>query len=114
MSRKMVERSTEREGRTWRNGQLLPNLTPSEELTSHSPTTIEVSDDEHEKEPIDVTLKIEWISKVDTMRQVVEILGKCMNEVDKKFYTLKGFTLEENDNIRNDLDGHKHEEYEMK
>lgn len=42
--------------------------TISKALTSHSPLAIEVSDDEREEKSVDVTLVMEWISRVDTVR----------------------------------------------
>jgi len=43
----------------------------------------------------------------------VEIIGKHLNKVDTKFITLEDFTFDEND-IRKELEGRRHEEYEMK
>lgn len=43
-----------------------------------------------------------------------EILGRCMNVEDDKFKTLEDFTLEETENIRKELEGHKRAEFQMK
>lgn len=66
--------------------------------------TAEVTDDEQEELPKDVTPRMEWIARVKTTRQAVELLGHRLNQIDGKFKTLEEYTLEENDNIRKDLD----------
>ena len=47
-------------------------------------------------------------------RQAVEILGRRLNGEDNKFKTLEDFTLEENDNIRKELEARQRAEFEMK
>uniref|UniRef100_M1B5P3 Uncharacterized protein n=1 Tax=Solanum tuberosum TaxID=4113 RepID=M1B5P3_SOLTU len=73
-----------------------------------------VSDDDHGEEPIDVTPGEEWIARVETARQAVEILGRLLNVADGKFKTLEDFILEEIDNIRKEIEGRQHAEFEMK
>lgn len=51
---------------------------------------------------------------MDVAKQAVEALGKHLNQFDGKFKTLEEFTLEENDNIRKELDGRKAVGYEVK
>ncbi|KAG5573487.1 hypothetical protein H5410_063253 [Solanum commersonii] len=60
--------------------KMLLNPTPSEALTSHPPSTTEASDDDRGEEFIDVTPGEEWIARVETTRQAMEILGRCLNE----------------------------------
>jgi len=95
------------------NEKLLLDPKPSEAPTSHPLSTTEASDNERDEELIDVTSGVEWIARVDTTRQDVKILGKRLNKVDDKFKTLEDFTLEENDNIRKELEARKHVKYEM-
>ncbi|XP_055824259.1 ATP synthase subunit beta, chloroplastic-like [Solanum dulcamara] len=57
---------------------------------------------------------MEWITRVDVARQVVEILGKRLNKFDDKFKSLEELTHEENDNIRMELDVRNAMEYETK
>ena len=83
-------------------------------LTSHPPFTTEASDDEQGEEPIDVTPGEEWIARVETARQAVEILGQRLNVVDGKFKTLEDFNLEETRNIFKELERHQRAEFEMK
>uniref|UniRef100_M1DG19 Uncharacterized protein n=1 Tax=Solanum tuberosum TaxID=4113 RepID=M1DG19_SOLTU len=90
------------------NEKLLLDPKPSEASTSHALSTTEASDNERDEEPINVTSRVEWIARVDTARQDVKILGKRLNKVDDKFKTLKDFTLEEKDNIRKELEAHRH------
>ena len=47
-------------------------------------------------------------------RQAVEILGRRLNGEDKKFKTLEDFSLEENDNIRKELEARQWAEFKMK
>uniref|UniRef100_M1DBY7 Uncharacterized protein n=1 Tax=Solanum tuberosum TaxID=4113 RepID=M1DBY7_SOLTU len=93
---------------------MLLDPTPSEALTSHPPSIIEASDDDHGEEPIDVTPGEEWIARVETARQAVEILGRRLNVADGKFKTLEDFTLEETENLRKELEGRQRAEFEMK
>ena len=79
----------------------MPELTPSEALTSHPPSTAEASDED----AIDVTAGEEWVARVEVMRQVVEILCPRMNMEDGKFKTLEDFTLEETESIQKELEG---------
>ncbi|KAG5585700.1 hypothetical protein H5410_046134 [Solanum commersonii] len=44
---------------------------PSKTLTSHPFLTTEASDNEHGEEPIGVIPELEWIARVNTMRQFV-------------------------------------------
>ncbi|KAG5592295.1 hypothetical protein H5410_042809 [Solanum commersonii] len=53
--------------------EILLDPTPSKALTSHSPSTTEVSDDERSEEAIDVTAGEEWVSRVEVARQAVDI-----------------------------------------
>ncbi|KAG5611716.1 hypothetical protein H5410_022997 [Solanum commersonii] len=55
--------------------EMLLDPTLSEVLTSHPPSTTEASDDDRGEKPIDVTPGEEWIAKVETARQAVEILA---------------------------------------
>lgn len=82
----------------------MPELTPSEALTSHPPSTAEASDED----AIDVTAGEEWVARVEVMRQVVEILCPRMNMEDGKFKT-----LEETKNICKELEGRQRAEFEM-
>uniref|UniRef100_M1BHY8 Uncharacterized protein n=1 Tax=Solanum tuberosum TaxID=4113 RepID=M1BHY8_SOLTU len=84
--------------------EMLLDLTPSEALTSHPPSTTESSDDELGDEAIDVTAGEEWVARVAMARQAMEILGRHLNVVDGKFKTLEDFTLEDIDNIRKELE----------
>ena len=59
-------------------------------------------------------MKEELIATVETERQVVEILGECMNVADGKFKTLEDFTLEDTDSISKELEGHQRAEFEVK
>uniref|UniRef100_M1BEM6 Uncharacterized protein n=1 Tax=Solanum tuberosum TaxID=4113 RepID=M1BEM6_SOLTU len=93
---------------------MLLDPTPSEALTSHPPSTTEASDDDRGEEPIDVTPGEEWIARVETARQAVEILGRRLNVADGKFKTLEDFTLEETENLRKELEGRQRAEFEMK
>uniref|UniRef100_M1AU52 Uncharacterized protein n=1 Tax=Solanum tuberosum TaxID=4113 RepID=M1AU52_SOLTU len=92
---------------------MLLDPTPSEVLTSHPPSTTESSDDEHGEEDIDVTTRKQWVARVEMVRQGIEILGRRLNEVDGKFKTLEDFTLDENDNIRKELEGRQCVKFEM-
>uniref|UniRef100_M1DUH7 Uncharacterized protein n=1 Tax=Solanum tuberosum TaxID=4113 RepID=M1DUH7_SOLTU len=85
--------------------ETLLDPTPSEALTSHPPSTTEESDDKHGDEVIDITIGKEWVARIEMARQTVELLGRCLNEVDGKFKTLEEFTLEENGNICKELEG---------
>ncbi|KAG5625891.1 hypothetical protein H5410_011109 [Solanum commersonii] len=60
---------------------MLFDPTLSEVLISHPPSTIEASDDDHGEEPFDVIPGEEWIARVKTARQAVEILGWRLNEL---------------------------------
>ncbi|KAG5615643.1 hypothetical protein H5410_015467 [Solanum commersonii] len=51
-----------------KNLELSFESTISKALTSHSPSAIEASDDEREEKSVDITLGMEWIPRVDTMR----------------------------------------------
>ncbi|KAG5599132.1 hypothetical protein H5410_030502 [Solanum commersonii] len=64
------------------NEEILLDPTPSEELTSHPPSTTEESDDKLGDEAIDVTAEEEWVTWVEVARQAVEILGRRMNVAD--------------------------------
>ncbi|KAG5586909.1 hypothetical protein H5410_047343 [Solanum commersonii] len=66
------------------NKKMLLNPTPSEALTSHPHSTTETSDEELGEEAIDVTVRDEWIARVEMARQAVEILGWRMNVDDNK------------------------------
>lgn len=44
----------------------------------------------------------------------LEIFGKCLNKVDDQFKTFEDFTLEENDNIRKELEGCKYAKLEIR
>ena len=85
-----------RKGKKHQKGreEVLADPTPSEMLTSHPPSTVEASDDELGEDAIDVTAGEEWFTRVEVVRQVVEILGRRMNVVNDKFKTLENFTLE--------------------
>ena len=56
----------------------------------------------------------EWISRDETARRVMEILGPRMNEDDGKFKTHEDFTLEETESIRKELEGCQGAEFKMK
>uniref|UniRef100_M1D8Q3 Uncharacterized protein n=1 Tax=Solanum tuberosum TaxID=4113 RepID=M1D8Q3_SOLTU len=73
-----------------------------------------LSVDDRGNEPIDVTPGEEWIARVETVRQVVEILGKRLNKVNGKFKTLEDFTIQKNDHIRKELEGRQRAEFKMK
>uniref|UniRef100_M1CY66 Uncharacterized protein n=1 Tax=Solanum tuberosum TaxID=4113 RepID=M1CY66_SOLTU len=62
------------------NEKTLLDPTPSKALTSHPHSTTEASDDDCGEDPIDVTPGEEWIARVETARQAVEILGRRMNK----------------------------------
>uniref|UniRef100_M1CXV7 Uncharacterized protein n=1 Tax=Solanum tuberosum TaxID=4113 RepID=M1CXV7_SOLTU len=94
--------------------EMLLDPTPSEALTSHPPSTTKASDDDLGEEHIDVIPGEEWIARVETARQAVEILGWRLNVADGKFKTLEDFTLEGTNNIRKELEGRQHAEFEMK
>ncbi|KAG5579552.1 hypothetical protein H5410_050179 [Solanum commersonii] len=64
--------------------------TPSEALISHPPTTTEASDDEHGDESINITPGVEWVARVDMVRQAMEILGKRLNEDQEYLKQLEG------------------------
>ncbi|KAK4734083.1 hypothetical protein R3W88_008344 [Solanum pinnatisectum] len=96
------------------NEEMLLDLTPSKALTSHPPSTTEASDDDRGEEPIDITPGEEWIARVETARQAVEILDRRLNKVDGKFKTLEDFTLEETKTIRKEFEGRQLAEFEMK
>ncbi|KAG5570841.1 hypothetical protein H5410_060607, partial [Solanum commersonii] len=64
------------------NEELLLEPTPSKVQTSHSLLTTKASDDGRGEETIDITPGVEWITRVDTARKAVEIIGKGLNEVD--------------------------------
>ena len=85
--------------------ETLPEPTPHEVQTSHLPTIVDGSDEEIDKDAVDVTAVVEWVSRVEMARQAVEILGRRLNGADKKFKTLEDFTLEEIENIRKELEG---------
>ena len=87
------------------NEEVLPELTPSEVLISHPPSTAEASDKELGEDATDVTAREEWLARVEVARQAVKILGQRMDVVDDKFKTLEDFTLEETVNIRKELEG---------
>ena len=84
---------------------MLPELTPSEALTSHPPSTAEATDEDMAEDTIDITTGEEWVARVEVSRQVVEILGRRMNVADSKFKILEDFTFEETENIRKELEG---------
>ena len=84
---------------------MLSELTPSEALTSHPPSTTEASDEEIGEDAIDVTTGEEWVARVEVARQAIEILGRRMNVADSKFKTLEDFTLEETESIQKELEG---------
>ena len=63
---------------------------------------------------IDDTAGEEWIARVEIARQAVKILGRRLNGTGSKFKTLEDFTLEENDNIRKELEARQRAEFEMK
>lgn len=48
--------------------EIMVNLTPSEMLIGHPPSTIEASGDEHDKEIVDVTNREEWVLRVEMAR----------------------------------------------
>ena len=98
-----------RKGKKHRKGneEVLPELTPSEALTSHPPSTAEASDED----AIDVTAGEEWVARVEVARLAVEIYCRRMNVADYKFKTLEEFTLEEKENICKELES---AEFEMK
>uniref|UniRef100_M1DQ09 Uncharacterized protein n=1 Tax=Solanum tuberosum TaxID=4113 RepID=M1DQ09_SOLTU len=96
------------------NEEMLLDPTPSEVLTSHPHSTTEASDDELGEEAIDVTVREEWIARIETVRQAVEILDRRLNVADGKFKTLEDFILKETDNIRKKLEGRQRAEFEMK
>ena len=75
------------------NEEVLPELTPSEALTSHPPSTAEASDEELCEDAIDVTDGEEWVTRVEVARQAVKILGRRMNVADGKFKTLEASSL---------------------
>ena len=56
------------------------------------------------EDAIDVTAREEWITRVEVVRQAIEILGRRMNVADGKFKTLEDFTLDETENIRKELE----------
>lgn len=78
------------------------------------PTHHQASYDEQEEVSKHVTSGIEWIKKVDMARNIMEIFGKRLNNVNDKLKTLEDFTLEENDYIRKELEGCKHAKLEMR
>ena len=92
---------------------MLPELTPSEALTSHPPSTVHGSDEEIGEDAIDVTAGEESVAIVEVARQAVEILGRRMNVTNSKFKTLEDFTLEENESIQKELEGRQWAEFEM-
>ncbi|KAG5600612.1 hypothetical protein H5410_031982 [Solanum commersonii] len=59
-----------RKGKKHQKGsnEMLLDPTPSEVLTSHPTSTTEASDNDCGKEPIDVTLREEWIARVEMAR----------------------------------------------
>ena len=61
----------------------------SEALKYPSPSTTEESDDDRGEEPIDITPGEGWVSRVETMRQAVEISFLSLNVADNKFKTLE-------------------------
>ncbi|KAG5570532.1 hypothetical protein H5410_060298 [Solanum commersonii] len=61
---------------------MLLDSTPSEVLTSHLSSTTKASDDELGEEAIDVTAGEELITRVETERQALEILGRRLNMDD--------------------------------
>ncbi|TMW94199.1 hypothetical protein EJD97_010622 [Solanum chilense] len=96
-----------RKGKKHQKGkeEALLELTPSDVLTYHPPSTAESSDEEIEEDSIDVTAGEEWVTKVEVTRKSVEILGQHMNVKNNKFKTHEDFTLEETENIRKELEG---------
>lgn len=54
-------------------------LAPSKALTSHSLSATELSDKDRGEEPVDVMPYMEWIARVDSAKQDIEILGKQLN-----------------------------------
>ena len=87
---------------------------PSEALTSHPPSTTEASDDNRGEKPINVTPGEKWITRVETVKQAVDIVGQILNVAGSKFKNLKDFTLEETENLCKILEGRQHAEFEMK
>ena len=104
-SARMEERRI-RKGRSNRREMkgFLAEPTPSEVQTSHPPTIVDGSDEETGEDAVDITVGDEWVARVEMARQAVEILGRRLNGTDRKFKTLEDFALEENDNIRKELE----------
>ncbi|KAG5580106.1 hypothetical protein H5410_050733 [Solanum commersonii] len=75
-----------RKGKKHQKGseEMLLDPTPSKALTSHTFSTIESSDDDRGEDPIDFTPGEEWITRVETARQAVKILGQRLNVADGK------------------------------
>ncbi|TMX02943.1 hypothetical protein EJD97_019204 [Solanum chilense] len=96
------------------NKEMLPEIAPSEVLNSHPPSTVGASDEEVGEDSVDVTTGEDWVARVEVARRAVEILGRRLNASDIKFKTLEDFTLEENDNIRQELEARQRAEFEMK
>lgn len=71
----------------------MSNPTPSKTLSYRLPSFTEASNIDWKKVSKDVTSKLEWISMIDTVRQVVEIFDKGLNKVDIEFKTLEDFIL---------------------
>ena len=86
--------------------EMLLNRIPSEVLTSHPPSLTKASEDDRGEEPIDVTPEEEWITRVETERQAMEIFGRSLNVINGKIKTLEDFTIEEIEHLRKELEGH--------
>ncbi|TMW81319.1 hypothetical protein EJD97_010398, partial [Solanum chilense] len=96
------------------NGLILPQATPSEGQTSHPPTIVDGSDEDTGEDVVDVTIRHEWIARVETARQAVEIIGQRLNETDRSFKALEDYSLEEITSIRKELEARQRAEFETK
>uniref|UniRef100_M1DF96 Uncharacterized protein n=1 Tax=Solanum tuberosum TaxID=4113 RepID=M1DF96_SOLTU len=70
--------------------EMLLDSTPREMLTSHQHLTTVASNDEHSEEAIDITVEEEWVARVEMA------------------------SLEENDHIHKELEGHQRDKFKMK
>ena len=61
-----------------------PNVpTPSEGQTSIPPHIVDGSDEDTGEESMNVTVRPEWIARVEMARQAVEIIGQHLNRTDR-------------------------------
>ena len=81
--------------------KLPENPAPSEMVSHPAP---EFSDEEQQELPSNVTPGAEWIDKFKAAQQATNALRYHLCQVESKLTDFEGRILEENENIRKDLD----------